>query len=86
MTNVKLASAQCATCIFRPNSGFDLDEFRKRWGAYGHQVCHNFRVKGQRHATHPDVWCRGYFENELSPEMRQIIGLLAEIVPQKVTT
>ncbi len=83
MANVKLASAMCGTCIFRPGAPFNLDEFRRRWGAHGHQTCHAFRIKGQRRDKHPDVWCRGFFENELEPAVKEIIGLVAEIIPQR---
>lgn len=85
MANVKLASTMCPTCIFRPGAPFDLDEFRRRWGAHGHQTCHQFRIKGQRRATHPDVWCRGFWENEMPADTRAVLEAceLVEIIPQR---
>lgn len=47
---------QCATCIYRPNSGFNLvklenDVRDKRMGFKGHRICHNSK----------DVCCRGFW-------------------------
>ena len=83
MPNVKLASEQCATCIFRPGSPIDLEELRKHWGEYGHQTCHQFRIKGQRNK--PDVWCRGFWNNEAPEEFKAFVQAcgLVEIVEQR---
>ena len=88
MPHVRLASKMCETCVVRPEMHFDLAVLRKRWGSYGHQICHQFRVKGQRHCnkdgTSRDVWCRGFWERELDAQTRKILteSGLVEIVPQ----
>jgi hypothetical protein len=81
-SNVKLASRRCKSCVF--NGGFDIDELRRRWGRYSHQTCHQFRIAGERRATHPDVWCRGYWDKEADPKFKEFVTAvgLVEIVEQ----
>lgn len=89
MPHVRLASKRCATCIFNPQSGFDLDELRKRWRNHGHQTCHQFYIQGQRKRTAKgesrDVWCRGFWDNEMPADQKELLTqcCLVEIVPQK---
>jgi hypothetical protein len=74
MPNIKMAKRMCATCIFRPGLRYaPIEEFRRRWGRYGHQVCHQFSVKGDGRRG-VDVWCRGFFEREL-PEDERVLFL-----------
>lgn len=89
MPHVRLASKMCKTCVFRPGDPVDLNAFRKRWGEYGHQTCHQFMIKGQNPqdaaGESRDVWCRGFWENEVSAKEKEILQEcgLVETVPQK---
>jgi len=70
MPNIKTAKKMCETCIFRPGLHYSpIEVFRRRWGRYGHQVCHQFKVKGDGRKN-VDVWCRGFFEKELPESER----------------
>ena len=83
MSQVKLASRQCKSCVFKTFSVDDLQRLRNRWGEFGHQTCHQFRIQGER--GRPDVWCRGYWDSEAPQEFKDAVLAmgLVDIVEQR---
>ena len=47
----------------------------------GHQVCHYFGSEGDEEGEvdGADVWCRGFFETQVDPEVQALMYGLAEV-------
>ena len=85
---MRVASDQCSTCIYRPDSPLDLQKLEAEIadpnmeGFFkGHRICHGFEG-----ADDANVCCRGFWDHHkdhfTAGQISQRLGLVKMVTPE----